>query len=425
MRFTVRRPPTGKVSPCGHRPPGGDVACSVDIGVAPASSAGVALEDRLALAVFGGHVPARGASLRRIRGWHLLDPTASLVLQTRGQKPPTATADSPVEPTFLGDVHTGLLDGAASRTSHHPHIKSLDPNHVEPSREVRGGLLDPVFAPIPIAGFQSCNRLFRPTAAVGASLGPGEPLLQHLQSLGLTPTRARYVQQFACRQRGRHGHAAIDAGHASIARAADRGGDVGERDMPAAGPITGNPVGLDTLRHRPRKAKADPTDLGHPHPTKAAIQLFHVMRFHCDLPKTFVHTRLAPRWTAMRTGEEIPHGLREISQRLLLHRLTSGPKPLILGARIRQLGALLHISGRLASRLPILLLLHCQIPHIPRVPAMRQQPLLLLKGGRQPKSRHSRTVTITTDIRRPGVSAPLKTCFLRTTKVRGFEWRSR
>ncbi len=35
MRFTVRRPPNGEVSPCCHRPSGGDVACSVDVGVAP------------------------------------------------------------------------------------------------------------------------------------------------------------------------------------------------------------------------------------------------------------------------------------------------------------------------------------------------------------------------------------------------------
>jgi hypothetical protein len=34
LRFTVRRPPTGAVSPCSHRPSGGDVACSMDVGVA-------------------------------------------------------------------------------------------------------------------------------------------------------------------------------------------------------------------------------------------------------------------------------------------------------------------------------------------------------------------------------------------------------
>jgi hypothetical protein len=45
----------------------------------------------------------------------------------------------------------------------------------------------------------------------------------------------------------------------------------------------------------------------------------------------------------------------------------------------------------------MLLLLDRQIPHVPRVPAMRQQRLLLLTDGQQPKPRHTRTVTINTD----------------------------
>ena len=57
MRFTVRRPPTGEVSPCGHRPPGGDIACSVHVGVARPRVAGFALEHRLALTVPGSDVP--------------------------------------------------------------------------------------------------------------------------------------------------------------------------------------------------------------------------------------------------------------------------------------------------------------------------------------------------------------------------------
>jgi hypothetical protein len=83
LRFTVRRPSIGEVSPCGHRPSGGDVACSVDVGVAPPGRAGFALEDRSALAVSECDAPARGASLRRVRSRDLLDPAESLVLQAR------------------------------------------------------------------------------------------------------------------------------------------------------------------------------------------------------------------------------------------------------------------------------------------------------------------------------------------------------
>ena len=107
MRFTVRRPASAEVSPCCHRPSGGDVACSVHVGVARPGGAGFALENRLALAVFGCDVPARGASLRRVRGRDLLDPTRSLVLQTRGEQTPSASADAPVETALLCDLPPG------------------------------------------------------------------------------------------------------------------------------------------------------------------------------------------------------------------------------------------------------------------------------------------------------------------------------
>jgi hypothetical protein len=292
LRFTVRRPSIGEVSPCGHRPSGGDVACSVDVGVAPPGSAGFALEDRSALAVSECDAPARGASLRRVRSRDLLDPAESLVLQARD------------------------------------------------------------------------------------------------------------------------GNTAVDAHHAAIAWTGDRVGDVRERDMPAASPIPGNPVGFHTRWHRPRQAESHPPDLRHPHPTEAAVQPLDVTPFHRDLPKPFMHTGFTPPRAAMRAGEEVPHGLREIPQRLLLHRLTSGPKPRVLGARRGQLRGLLQIPGRVAARLPVLLLLHRQIPHIPRVSAVRQQCLLLLNGRQQSKPRHIRTLATDTDISRPRATVPVVIGFL-------------
>ena len=184
----------------------------------------------------------------------------------------------------------------------------------------------------------------------------------------------------------------------------DRVGDVGERDMPAAGPITGNPVGLDPLRHRPRQPKPHPAHLGHPHPTKTAVQPHDVMRLEPDLPKPFMHTGLAPRRPPVRAGKEVVHGLREIPQRLLLHGLTPGTKPPVRGADLRQLRSLLDIARSLTARLPMLLLLHRQIPHIPRIPAVPQQRLLLLRARQQPEPRHIRKVTSTTDI--PDVARP-------------------
>ncbi len=269
MRFTVRRPPSGEVSPCGHRPSGGDVACSVDVGVAPSGGAGFALEDRLALAVSGCDVPACGATLRRVRGRDLLDPAESLVLQTRDELTPATSADRAVEPTLLGDSRARLLDGAARGTGHRPHVKGLDSDHVESPREVGGRFLHPVLAPIPLAGFQLRDRPLRLLAAVGTALGAGQPLLQHLQPFRLTRAKTGCMQQFAGRQRGRHGNTAVDADHAAVARTGDRIGDVREGDMPAASPIPGNPVGLHTLWHRPRQAKSHPARPWAPTPDRS------------------------------------------------------------------------------------------------------------------------------------------------------------
>ena len=397
MRFTVRRPPIGEVSPCCHRPSGGDVACSVHVGVAPPGSAGLALEDRLALAVPGRHVPTRGATLRRVRSRDLLDPAGSLVLQTYDELAPTASTDRAVEPAFLCDLDTRLLDGATRGAGHRPHVKSLDPDQIEPPRQIGSGFLDPVLTPIPLAGLQLCDGLLRPFATVRATLAARKPLLQNPQPLRLTRAKTGRVQQFAGRQRSRHRHPAVNADHDAVARTGDGIGNVRKRDMPAARPITSNPVGLHTTWHRPRQPKPHPTDLRYPHPTKAAIQPLDLIRLQTDLPKPFMHTGFAPRRTTMRTGEEIAHRLRKIAQRLLLNPLTSGAKPGVFGPGLRQLRALPRVTRRLAPGLPILLLLHRQIPHIPRVPTMPQQRLLLLRSRQQPKPRHIRTVTATTD----------------------------
>ena len=404
LRFTVRRLPSGEVSPCFHRPSGSDVTCSVDVGVAPTSCAGFALEDRLALAVSGCDVPARGASLRRVRSRDLFDPAESLVLQACDQLAPATSADRPVEPAFPGHSRTRLCDGAAPRAGHRLNVEVLDPDHVEPPRQVGGGFLDPVSPPIPLAGLQFRDTPFRILAAVGTTVATRQPLLQHLQALRLTRGKTGRVQQFAGRQRGRHRNTAVDTNYAAIARTADPVRDMGERDMPAASPITGNPVGLDSRWHGPRQAESQPPDLRHPHPTEAAVQPLDMMPFHRDLSKAFVHTGFTPPWSAMCVIEVVLHGLCEIPQRLLLHRLASGTKPRVLAAGHRQLRTLLNIARRLPPRLPVQLLLHCQIPHVPRIPAVPQQRLLLLRSRHQSKPRHTRTVATTTD--NPGSDTP-------------------
>jgi hypothetical protein len=323
-------------------------------------------------------VPARGASLRRVRGRNLLDPTRSLVLQTRGEKTPTAAADRAVKPSFLSHSRTGLLDSSARRPGHRTHVEGFDADRVEATRNISGDFFDPVLAPVGVTRFQLRDRQFRSGTPVRATVGPGEPLLQHLQPLGLAEAQARGVQQFTGRQRRRHRNAAVDTNHAAIAWTGDGVRNVGERHMPAASPITGDPVGLDACGYRPRQAKPHPAHLGHPHPTKTTVDALDVTRFQRDLPKPFMHTSFAPRRATVLAAEEVAHGLCEIPQCLLLYRLTSGTKPRVLSAGLGQLRALLHIARGFAARLPVPLLLDRQIPHIPCVPAVPQQRHLLL-----------------------------------------------
>ncbi|MCU1696184.1 MAG: hypothetical protein JWR34_2247 [Mycobacterium sp.] len=415
MRFTVRRPPIGEVSPCGHRSSGGDVACSVDVGVAPWRSAGFALENRLALAVPGSDMPTDRTSLRRIRSRNLLDPTMSLVLQPRGEQPPTAAANRPVQPTLLGNPRAGLLYGSPRAACHRPHVKGLDPDGVEAPRNVRGDFLDPVLAPVGLTRLQLRDRQLCSGAPVRATLGPGQPLLQDFQPLGFTSTQSGGVQQFAGGQRRRHGNAAVDTDDASVARTGDGVGYVGERDMPASRPIPSHPVGLDARGHGSRQAKTHPAHLGHPDPTETAVQTLDMMRFEGDLPKPLMHTRFAPCRATVSAGEKVLHSLREIPQRLLLQRLTPGTKPPVFGASLSQLRALFQVGGSLAPRLPVLLLLDGQVPHIPGLAAMIGQRRRLIGGRKQSVSRHPGNVTTSTDKLRKGDAA-----FPPSADARGF-----
>ncbi len=407
MRFTVRRPASAEVSPCCHRPSGGNVACSVHVGVARSRGAGLALEDRLALTVVGRDMPACRASLRRVGGRDLLDPAVSLVLQARGEQTPSALADTTVEAALLGDPLAGLLYSSARSAGHRGHVKGLDTDRVEAPRDVSGGLFDPVLASVGLARFELRNRQLRASSPMGAALGAGQPLLQRLEPPALTTTQAGGVQEFTGRQCRRHRNTTVNTDDTAIAGTADRVGDVSERNMPATGPITGDPVGPHTLRNWPRQPKAHPADLGHPHTTKPAVHTLKVMRFHPDLPKPFMHTGFAPGRAAVRSGEKVAHRLSEIPQRLLLHGLRAGRQPVEIAAGRGQLSALLVVAGRMASGLPVLMLLNGQVPHIPGMATMLTQHHRLLSGRKQPVSRHPKNLSTSTD-KSPKGKAPFQ-----------------
>ena len=126
-----------------------------------------------------------------------------------------------------------------------------------------------------------------------------------------------------------------------------------------------------------------------------------------DLAEAFMHAGLAPRWAPMGAGKEVPHGLGEVAQRLLLHSLGPGRQPVIFSAYLRQLGRLLVIPWGTSSWLPKLLLLHGQVPHKAGMLAMLQEHQLLYRRWQQPKPRHTRNVTTATDTNGHRTPAPV------------------
>jgi hypothetical protein len=97
------------------------------------------------------------------------------------------------------------------------------------------------------------------------------------------------------------------------------------------------------------------------------------------------------------SAEKVTHRLCEIPQRLLLHRLRAGRQPIVFGAGRRQLSALLVVTGRAPTGLPVQQLLNGQIPHISGVATMLRQHRRLLSSRKQPVSRHASNLTATTD----------------------------
>jgi len=101
-------------------------------------------------------------------------------------------------------------------------------------------------------------------------------------------------------------------------------------------------------------------------------------------------------------------------QRLLLHRLRACRQPRVFCARGGQLRALLVVARRATARLPMLLLLDRQIPHISGMEAMLGQPRHLLRSRKQPIPRHTENLAFTTDTTRKE-----KRRFLPRLKARG------
>jgi hypothetical protein len=127
-----------------------------------------------------------------------------------------------------------------------------------------------------------------------------------------------------------------------------------------------------------------------------------VQQFSCRQRRRHRHS-LAPRRPPRRIPriEEESQGAREISQRLLLHRLTSCGQPIMLGPCLGELPTLLQIAGSApAARPPVSMLLNGEVPHVAGMGAVIAQHRFLGGRGQQAIPRHTNTLTIATDISR-------------------------
>ena len=397
MRFTVHRPASAEVSPCCHRPPGGDVACRVHISVPRARIAGDTPKNRLALAIFRCDVPARRASLRRVRGGDEFNPPQSFVFQPANQAAPALATDRVVKAALRGDSGSGVFDGAARRAAHRPHIQIFHADGIEASSQVSGGFLHPISAPVGVAGFQFGNGQFGPRPPIGAALRPAETLLQSTQALSFATAREWGAQQFPGGQRRRHHHSAIHPDHAAVGRSRDRFWNGSEPHVPPPRPIQRHPEGLNAVGHGASPPEPHPSDFRHPDLAITTAHVFDMARIDTDLPESFVHAGFSPAGAAMGAIEEVTHGLREVPQGLLLHGLRPCGQPRIFRAGLSQLGTLLVVAGGPPPRLPVLLLFNSQVPHKPGVATMFSQHGRLLRGGKQSEPGHPSKLTDTYD----------------------------
>jgi hypothetical protein len=385
LRFTVRSPAQRlEGSPCCHRPSGGDVTCGVDISVT-AEPAGDAPEHRLALAVVRHDMPTRRAPLRRVRGFDLLHPSGSFVLQPGQQSAPAVGENTPIQPRFLSNIPARPVNGSLGRAGHASNVEVFHPDQVEPAGQIGRSLFHPIPAPIALAGTEPCDRRLDSLAPVRPALAACEFAVQAVLPSSLVRCQAGCAQKASGRQGGRHCDTQIHSNGLAVARCGDRVGDIGERDMPPACSIPGYPIRLDPVRYGARPSETDPPHLGHPHPAVSAIEPEYVLGLHADLPESFIVARLAPRRAAVGSTKEVPHGLGKVSQCLLLHRHTARLQPLKLRPCLGQLTRLLAKARRCSAvRPPMAMLFTCQVPHEPSVRTMLQQRGLLIRRERQP-----------------------------------------
>jgi hypothetical protein len=402
LRFAVHRPGIPEAFPRSHGVSRRDVLGRVHVGIAGISAGGTS-ENGLALARLPIDLPACRAALTSECGVNLLDPAGRFLFQAADQQAPSGPHDAPVKPRFLSDIPTRFLPAAPGGSDHLLDLEVFNPDYVEAPCDIGGGLLCPVPTPVRLAGAQPRDSELHSGAAVRPALRFGQLALQPPHASALRCGQAGRVQQLPCGQGHGHGHASVETYDLVRVRPLDRHRDRGERDVPASRPVHRHTVGLHTQGYGPGPAEPHPSNLRHAHFADVAGDAAYV-----PLPpvpphdaKSLIQPSLPPgRPTGwVRRVHECDHGLVEIPQRLLLHRLGACCQPRVPGAGLSELSALLQVAWRaFTARMPVRVLLDGHVPYVAGVRAVLPQQRLLGGRGEQTVPRHANTLAISTVI---------------------------
>lgn len=401
MRFAVRRPAQRLASPRSHGMPCRDVLGSIHIGVISVS-AGHTAKGRLALAVLSRSVAATVTTLRSKSCPDELNPSSRFVSEPLGDHPPCAVADPAIQLGLATHSDPRVFPGSSGRAGHLPDPQVFELDDIEAPGEHCRLLLDPIPAPIALAGQQAGDREFDASSPCGSRLSSAQFASEMLETALLGWAKLRSNEQLSGRESDRDGDSAIDANDLLASRRFDLRGDRCERDVPSAGSVECHPVGLRGWGES-APSEFGPAHFGDSNRADILAQATKMRRLERDHAESFVDSGLPPGRWPMRSVEECTHRLAEVAQRLLLNGLRTIPEPLELPASLGELSRLLEVAGcRSAVGSPEGVLLDREIPDKSGMPAMKQQGVGLLGCRLQTVSGHESSVASTTDRFRDG-----------------------
>ena len=209
-------------------------------------------------------------------------------------------------------------------------------------------LLRPVLTPVGLPGMQPGYGVLYPRAAVRTAPTPGELAFQAPQPPPLPHGQAGSVQQFAGGQCRGYRHAPVDAYGLAVTRCGNGAGTAAKATCQrlARSMVTR----YDFAPAVPCETSGTaPTQLWVPRPAPIFRHTAHLPRLRGPtIRNPSLRPGLPPRGPPSRVFrvQGSCHGLGEVSQRLLLHRLGALREPRVLCPRRGELPALLQVARR-------------------------------------------------------------------------------